>query len=335
MNSELEINHAITINSMQKIIDYIEENITEALTPSVIARHFFLSVSSVNILYRTICDISVMEYIRNRRLTLAWQELINSEVRIIDLAYKYRYETPEAFSKAFTRFHGFPPSFTRRICPEPKIYRPLQIKLEMKGGWDSVTTLSTTFNRTEIKSERQENYPANSYNELIESKGGLDMEIKTHYIFTKDMQKKEDWRVLLTLAKKLDTEGFRFKIDGKTMIFAHGLDFKPEKICLTFKWDDEQRIHNFFSQKGKTIRNALPGFKYFDAVFENMKIRCMFYGDCPGDDTDEFLYRNTDLVNVDGQILHVQTVKFYLDNAEPKDNEFYQKVKRWAEDRAV
>lgn len=56
----------------------------------------------------------------------------------------------------------------------------------------------------------------------------------------------------------------------------------------------------------------------------------MFFGDCPGDDTDKFLYRNTDLVNADGQVLHVQTVKFYLDNVEQKDNEFYQDVSQWA-----
>lgn len=335
MSSDTNITHAVAINSMQKIIDHIEENITEPLTPSVIARQFFLSVSSLNILFRTICDISVMEYIRNRRLTLAGHELLTSDVRIIDLAYKYGYEMPEAFSKAFTRFHGFPPGFTRRIYPDVKMYLPLQIKLEIKGGWDSATTLSTAFNVTEVKSLRQEDYPAGSYNELIRSQGGLDMEtsMRTHYIFTKDMEEKEGWRVLLTLASKLDIEGIPFKVDGKTMIFAHGLEFKLEKICLTFKWDDEQRILDFFGQKGRTARNTQPGFKYFDTMFENMKIRCMFYGDRPGDDTDGFLYRNTDLGNADGQTLHVQTIKFYLDNAEQKDNEFYQKVVHWAKDR--
>jgi len=178
-----------------------------------------------------------MEYIRNRRLTLAGQELLTSEVRIIDLAYKYRYETPEAFAKAFTRFHGFPPSFTRRIYLELKMYHTLHIKLEIKGCWDSTTILSTAFNRTEVKSLRQEDSPSSNYNEPIKSQGGLDMEtsIRTHYIFTKDMEEKEDWRVLLTLARKLDTERIPFKFDGKTMIFAHGLEFKLEKKCFMFR----------------------------------------------------------------------------------------------------
>lgn len=333
MNSNIDTTHAVTINSLQKIIDYIEENITEPLTPSVIAGQFFLSVSSINILFRAICDIAVMEYIRNRRLTLAGQELLTSDIRIIDLAYKYRYETPEAFAKAFARFHGFPPSFTRRIYPEIKIFHQIQIKLELQGGWGSTTTFSTPLHMTELKALRQENYQVESYNELIKSKEGMETVMKTHYIFTKDMEHKEDWRVLLTLARKLETEGIAFKIDGKTMIFVHGLEFKLEKICLTFKWNEEQRILDFFGQKGKANKSFHPGYKYFDIMFEDMKIRCMFYGDCPGDDTDDFLYRNTDLVNADGQVLHVQTVEFYLENAEPKDSEFYLMVSQWMKDR--
>jgi hypothetical protein len=69
-------------------------------------------------------------------------------------------------------------------------------------------------------------------------------------------------------------------------------------------------------------------------MFEDMKIRCMFYGDCPDDDSDDFLYRNTDLVNVDGQILRVQTLEFYIKNVEQKDkDEFYQMVNRWVKNR--
>lgn len=335
MNSNIDNTHAVTINSLQNIMDYIEENITEPLTPAVIAGHFFLSISSINILFRVICDISVMEYIRNRRLTLAGQELLSSDIPIIDLAYKYGYETPEAFAKAFTRFHGFPPSFTRRIYPEIKIFHPLKIKLELQGGWGRATASSAPLHMTELKSLRQENYEAGSYNELIKSKGGMELGtgMKPHSIITKNMEQKEDWQVLLTLARKLETEGIAFKVDGKTMIFAHGLNFKLEKICLTFKWNEEQRILDFFSHKGKADKSFYPGFKYFDVMFHDMKIRCMFYGDCPYDDTDDFLYRNTDLVSVDGQVLHVQTVDFYLENAEPKDDEFYQKVSQWVKDR--
>ena len=158
--------------------------------------------------------------------------------------------------------------------------------------------------------------------------------VKTTYISTKDREYQEDWRILLALAEKLNSAGIAFKVDGGTMIFAHGMDFKLEKICLTFKWDEEQRIIDFFGYKGKADSSYQPGFKYFDSAFEGMKIRCMFFGDCPSDETDAFLYHNADVVIADGQTLHVQTVEFYIENAEPrKRNEFYQQVCEWAKNR--
>jgi len=338
IRSENNNAHAITIDSLQKIIDYIEKNIEEQLTPAIVAKQFFLSESSVNVLFRVICDVSVMEYIRNRRLTLAGQELLSSSIRIIDLAYKYGYETPEAFAKAFTRFHGFPPSFVRRIYPAIKEYQPLQVKVEIKGGWGGTMSLNAPLHTTQSKSPRQESHEANGYNDLIKSEGRKAMEtgMKMHHISLQDMTRKEDWRILLALARKLEQEGIAFKVDGRTMIFAHGFEFKLEKICLTFKWSEEQRILDLFQYDGKADTSYHPNFKYFDALFEGMKIRCMFYGDhIDINDTDDFLYlyRNTDLVNVDGQVLRVQTVEFYLENAEPKDCEFYQRVYQWATDK--
>jgi AraC-like DNA-binding protein len=329
--------HAVAINSVQKIIDYIEENIAEPLAPASIAKEFFLSVSSINILFRVVCDIALMEYIRNRRLTLAGLELLQSNVRIIDLAYKYGYETPEAFAKAFSRYHGFPPSFVRRVYPEIKMFSPLQIKVDRQGGWSGIQATGAPLrNTTELKSLRQEKYQDDSYTDLTKPKGEINMKsaAKTHDIFTKGMEQKDDWKVLLSLAKKLETKGIPFKVDGGTMIFAHGLDFKLDKICLTFMWNDEQRILDFFGYRGTADKSFQSGFWYFDAMFDGMKIRCMSYGDChPDNNTIDFLYRNTDLVNADGQMLRVQTVEFYLENAEPKDSEFYQMVSQWAKGR--
>jgi hypothetical protein len=79
--------------------------------------------------------------------------------------------------------------------------------------------------------------------------------------------------------------GISYKVDGKTSIFAHGLEFKLDKIGLTFKWKEEQKIRDFFHHKGNAV-NSFGGFKYFDTAFEGMKVRCMFYGDYPGDDTE-------------------------------------------------
>lgn len=330
---EKDNNHSVSIDTVQNIIDYIEESIHEELTPNIIAERFFLSISTMNNLFKIVCNMTIMEYIRNRRLSLAGQELMVSNIRIIDLAYNYGYETPEAFARAFTRFHGFPPSFIRRTYPKIKVFNPLHIRLELDGGWES------NISEKELSYQTKQNYPEqeqnlfNCYDSLIKYKGGNVMDKKSYEyrISIKDMKQKEDWNILLKLAKKLDENAIKFKVDGGTMIFAHGLEFKLEKICLTFKWNEEQKILDFFSNKGKAD-HRFGGFKYFDTIFEGMKIRCMFYGECQDDDTDEFLFRNAELVDVDGQMIYVQTLEFYIENTEP-DSKYYKMVDDWLKGR--
>ncbi len=70
------------------------------------------------------------------------------------------------------------------------------------------------------------------------------------------------------------------------------------------------------------------GFKYFDAIYEEMTIRCMFYNDFSGTDRDEFLYKNTDLVQIDHHIIPVQSLEFYYENAE-ENSIYYKMVEEW------
>lgn len=321
--------NTISIDTVQRFIDYMENNILEKLTPNNIAEHFFLSVSTLNNLFKTVCNMTIMEYVRNRRLSLAGEELMNSNIHIIDLALKYGYETPEAFTKAFSRFHGFPPSFVRRVYPDIKVFNPLFIKVEIHGGWEEPLCDDRLPILTKQNSSEQEENLFDCYDKTNELIGGICMKNEKieYHICVKDMQQKEDWRVLLLLARKLNQGKIKFKVDGKTMIFAHGLEFKLDKICLTFKWDEEQIVKDFFVYDGNA-KSGFKGFKYFDVMFEGMKVRCMFYQDCWADNSDEFLYRNAEPVDVDGQIIYVQTLEFFYENTEP-NNEYYKMVEQW------
>lgn len=332
MPKELDIKNQTSIELVQNIIDYIEENILELISPEKLAKHFFLSVSTLNNLFKIVCNITIMEYVRNRRLTLAGMELLNTKILIIDLALKYGYETPEAFTKAFTRFHGFPPSFVRRTYPKIKIYHPVTIKFEMLGGWKDFAN-QEYLTPTKSNSFEQEKSSVNCYDKTTNYKGGFSMENQgcVYQVSLKEMEQKENWRVLLLLARNLEDKGVKFKVDGKTMIFAHGLEFELDKICLTFKWKEEELVKKFFHYEGNA-RKSFPGFKYFDVKYEGILIRCMFYGDCQGDDSDEFLYRNADLVDVDGQLIYVQSLEFYYENTEP-NNEYYRLVEKWIKNK--
>ena len=78
--------------------------------------------------------MTVGEYIRAPRMTLAAQELTRADVKVIDVAMKYGYDTPESFTKAFTRFHGIAPKTAREQAGKLVFFNPLTITLDVKGG---------------------------------------------------------------------------------------------------------------------------------------------------------------------------------------------------------
>lgn len=101
------------VQCIQRAIDFIEDNICDELKTEIIASQSYLSAFHFQRLFSIVCNISLGEYIRNRRLSLAGIDVETSEMRIIDIALKYGYESPESFSRAFTRFHGVSPMTAR------------------------------------------------------------------------------------------------------------------------------------------------------------------------------------------------------------------------------
>ncbi len=120
--------------AIEDAIAYIEKNIAEDLTVSEIADQVNLSAFYFHKGFSMLCGYTVTEYIRMRRLSLAGGELLSSEIRVIDLAMKYGYDSPDSFTKAFTRFHGSTPSDVRRNGALLKAFAPLHIKLSLDGG---------------------------------------------------------------------------------------------------------------------------------------------------------------------------------------------------------
>ncbi len=121
------------IQGFQRSVDYIEEHITEPLDIGNIARVMNISGYYYQKLFNVLCGFGVGEYIRNRRLALAGSELMATDERVIDIALKYGYDTPEGFTRAFTRFHGVPPSAVRRGSPV-KSFAKLCVTIIVKGG---------------------------------------------------------------------------------------------------------------------------------------------------------------------------------------------------------
>ncbi|MBS4174735.1 AraC family transcriptional regulator [Bacillus sp. FJAT-49736] len=121
------------VESLQRAIDYTEEHLLDSLTIDDIARQANVSVFHFQRIFAVLTDTTVGEYIRRRRLTLAAEELSRTSEKIIDLAFKYGYDTPEAFTKAFRRQHGVSPSEVRKGLGKLQSYNRLTIQVSLKG----------------------------------------------------------------------------------------------------------------------------------------------------------------------------------------------------------
>ena len=119
---------------IQNALAYIEENLTGDLEIREIARRAYLSPFYFQRIFGAMCGISVGAYIRNRRMTKAAQELAGSDARIIDIAAKYGYDSPDSFNRAFQRFHGIAPSAAKKAGAGLNSFAPMKIKPRLEGG---------------------------------------------------------------------------------------------------------------------------------------------------------------------------------------------------------
>lgn len=122
------------IQSMQKAIEYMEDHILEPINYEDVAKVVYMSNYHFHRLFSMLTGITANEYIKSRKLSMAGQELILSSAKIIDISYKYGYESPESFTKAFTRFHGVTPNVAKRSGMELKSFNRLVIKIILEGG---------------------------------------------------------------------------------------------------------------------------------------------------------------------------------------------------------
>lgn len=121
------------IQGMQNAIAYMESHLMEQVDFEEAAKSAGYSPFHFMRMFNMLTGITVGEYVRNRRLTLAGQELALSKAKVIDIAMKYGYETHESFTKAFQRFHGISPSSARAPGASLRSVGRLSIQVTLKG----------------------------------------------------------------------------------------------------------------------------------------------------------------------------------------------------------
>lgn len=118
---------------MKEALDYMESKMEEPLNIDDIAKVAYSSPFHFQRMFNMLTGVTVADYIRRRRLTLAAQELAISKVKVLDVALKYGYDSPESFAKAFRKAHGMAPSSAREPGIQLKAFPRLSFHLSLKG----------------------------------------------------------------------------------------------------------------------------------------------------------------------------------------------------------
>ncbi|WP_106449258.1 AraC family transcriptional regulator [Trichococcus alkaliphilus] len=123
-----------SLSTMNNALAYIEEHLTEEIDYREVSKIAYCSEYHFKRMFSFLSGISLSEYIRRRRLTLAALELKDNDFRIIDAAVKYGYKSADSFSRAFHSIHGILPSEARSENTQLKAYPRLTFQLSIRGG---------------------------------------------------------------------------------------------------------------------------------------------------------------------------------------------------------
>lgn len=227
------------ITGIQNALDYIEENLCGDIDYKEAARRCCCSEYHFQRLFSILCGYTLGEYIRCRRLALAGAELSNGGAKVIDIALKYGYESPDSFTKAFKAFHGVLPSQARGNAL--KSFTPLTVRLSLDGGNTMHYTITERPALTLTGfSTRFSGNPAERFEQE-----------KSFYISTREQQ-----LVLKALARDLDTS---YSVLGG--FTDDGYDFAIASYLSTYVLD---RLPITLGEKAKNYRQIeIPAGLYF------------------------------------------------------------------------
>jgi AraC family transcriptional regulator len=127
-----------TIKLLNNAIEYIEKNLFTTLDIDEISKVAYSSRYHFQRIFYALTEFTVTEYIRNRRLSLAAEELAATDKKVVDVSLKYGYESPEAFTKAFKRLHGITPSALKKIDGRIKAFPKISFQISIKGECEMI-----------------------------------------------------------------------------------------------------------------------------------------------------------------------------------------------------
>lgn len=122
------------VERLNQSMNYIEEHLTDEIDYEQLGRIACCSAYHYQRMFTYMAGITLAEYIRRRKMSLAAVDLQDGNNRIIDIAAKYGYSSPTAFNRAFQAFHGIAPSSVKNEGISVKTFSPIVFKIAVKGA---------------------------------------------------------------------------------------------------------------------------------------------------------------------------------------------------------
>lgn len=150
------------INKVKEAVRYIEENLFEPLSIESVGRAINYAPASFSSIFSVVTGYTVGEYIRFRRLSCAAERLESGQCTVTQMALECGYETVEAFSKAFKRFFGYPPSMASGLKPGIHRFYPISINFQLSGGFAIKRNLIPDLLKVDWSDKQRQNEFVNS-----------------------------------------------------------------------------------------------------------------------------------------------------------------------------
>ncbi|MBR2739591.1 MAG: AraC family transcriptional regulator [Oscillospiraceae bacterium] len=132
------------LTCIRTAVEYIETHLEDDISVQDISDRLFISPFFLQRGFALMTGYSIRQYLRNRRLYQAAVDLRETDDKVLDIALRYCYDTPESFTKAFSRFHGATPSQVRSGAAA-NVFLPLTLSVSIHGGDQMEYTISPMF----------------------------------------------------------------------------------------------------------------------------------------------------------------------------------------------
>lgn len=124
------------LSRMNQVVEYIENHLTDDIEFNELASIVCCSVYQFGRIFSYVVGVSLSEYVRRRRLSQAALELQSGSHKVIDVAIKYGYNSPDAFTRAFQAMHRVVPKEACALGVKLRMYPRITFHISIKGDAD-------------------------------------------------------------------------------------------------------------------------------------------------------------------------------------------------------